>query len=241
MTKPNRRECRHFIVGVDIGLTMEPTAFAVVEQLVVDLHPYGRGRETRSLKLRHLERMPLDATYPRIVTRAEELVKALVDHEQDRRGWGKEPSTDLVINITGTGRHVGEAMSRVDLRPIMVTVTGGSGERHDPGRWQEWSIARNELIGQLLFAFQNDRFRVAKGMDLAGKFVEELQAFKLKRPALNPNDPEAWRERPDEDLVFAVALAAWRARRYQPKPPAQIDRENRGLEERRAELDAYFV
>ncbi len=62
MKKPNRRECLHYIIGADLGQAMQPTAFAVVEQLVVGLRP--RGRAVRSMKLRHLERLSLDATYP---------------------------------------------------------------------------------------------------------------------------------------------------------------------------------
>jgi hypothetical protein len=234
MSNLNRRECLHYIVGADLGQAMQPTAFAVVEQLVVGLRP--RGRAVRSMKLRHLERLSLDVTYPQIITRLEELVEAVKDEEGDRRRWGTEPSTDLVVNITGTGRAIGEAMEKAKLYPIFVTVSAGAGESKDSET--EWRISRNDLIGGLQYLFQNDRFEVASNMALANKFIEELEAFRRKPATLNPNDPESWRDRPDEDLVFATALAAWRGRRYLPKSPAMREGEKRRMEESYKEMDA---
>lgn len=235
--KLNRRECLHFIIGADLGQIMQPTALAVVEQRVVDLHPRGGGREVRSMSLRHLERLPLDASYPRIVTRLEELVEALKDQEGDRRRWGKEPSTDVVVNISGTGRAIGEAMEKAGLDPILVNITNGTGETKV--EFDDWRLSKNDLVGGLQYLFQNERFRVASGMELAETFVQELQTFKIKPPPLNPNDPESWRSRPDDDLVFAVALATWRARRYLPKPPAQRDREQRKIDASNREMAAF--
>jgi hypothetical protein len=223
MKKPNRRECLHYIIGADLGQAMEPTAFAVVEQRVVGLRPRGKGRAVSSMKLRHLERLPLNVTYPQIITRLEELVEAVKDDEGDRRRWGTEPSSDVVVNITGTGRAIGEAMEEAKLHPIFVTVSAGAGEHKDSET--EWRIARNELIGGLQYLFQNDRFEVAGSMALADKFVEELEA-------------ESWRDRPDEDLVFATALAAWRGRRYLPKSPAMRESERRRMEASSKEMDA---
>ncbi len=236
MKKPNRRECLHYIIGADLGQTMQPTAFAVVEQRVVGLRPRGKGRAVSSMKLRHLERLPLSVTYPQIITRLEELVEGVKDEEGDRRRWGTEPSTDLVVNITGSGRAIGEAMEEAKLYPIFVTVSAGAGEHKDSET--EWRIARNELIGGLQYLFQNERFEVASNMALADKFIEELEAFRRKPATLNPNDPKSWRDRPDEDLVFATALAAWRGRRHLPKSPAMREGERRIMDESYKETDA---
>ena len=51
--------CHHYIIGVDIGLTMEPTALAVIEQ---ETRRVKHGAECTVLRLRHLERLPLDTT-----------------------------------------------------------------------------------------------------------------------------------------------------------------------------------
>ena len=94
-------------------------------------------------------------------------------------------------------------------------------------------MGKASLIVNLLTLFQNPdtRFKVASTLPLAGKFEEELQRFSLKTVTLNSNDPEAWRENPNDDLVFALALATWRANEYLPKPPAMREGEDRLIRE----------
>ena len=106
----NRRLCVHYVVGVDLGAAMQPTAIAVVEQEVVDL--LGKGLEVRAMRLRHLERLPLDAPYHAVIDRVKHLMDALKDQEGDFHPWTKEPSSDLVVDITGTGRAVGDVMNK---------------------------------------------------------------------------------------------------------------------------------
>ena len=59
---------------------------------------------------------------------------------------------------------------------------------------------------------------LAEGLDLLPTLKEELRAFKMKPPRIDPNDPESWREGQFDDLIFAVALTAWRASRHVPPP-----------------------
>ena len=228
MKKPNRRVGVHYVAALDLGEAGQPTALAVLEQEVIDL-PFRRGRELRALKLRHLKRFPLDASYADIGTETAKVIARLGDDEQAKGG------TDLVIDITGTGRPVGEIMKREGLDPIFVTVTGSAKETEVAPR--DWHISRNDLVGRLRVLFQDKRFRVSKKMPLVEKFVEELQSFSMKKKLLNTNDPESWRERPDDDLVLAVAIAAWRAKRHLPKPPATRERENKKFDEYYAEQD----
>ncbi len=224
----NRRLCFHYIIGVDLGIAMQPTAIAVLEQETIDM--LGKGVELRAMRLRHLERLPLDAPYHAVIDRVKERLEALKELEDDRQGWGNEPRTDVVVDITGTGRAVGELMRKAGTEPIFVTIAAGSGEVQ--AKYGPWRIGKADLVGGLQVLFQNPdtRFQVAKGIPLVPKFVEELQTFKLKPPTINPHDPESWRERPDDDLVFAVALAAWRGRRYLPRPPAARERWNKAIE-----------
>jgi hypothetical protein len=43
--------------------------------------------------------------------------------------------------------------------------------------------------------------------------VEELQNFQVKVTAADKEDALSWRERPHDDLVLAVAIAAWQGER----------------------------
>ena len=176
------------------------------------------------------------ASYAAAIEAVKKILEEVKDKEQDTfRG---EPRTDVVVDITGTGRAVGDLMEKAGLKPIFVTMTGGNAESRPS--YNDRRLAKSFLIGNLLTLFQNPaiRFKVAKALPLAAKLEDELQRFSLKPVTLNSNDPEAWRENPDDDLVFALALATWWAKEYLPKPPAMRDRENRRMEESNREMDA---
>lgn len=82
----------------------------------------------------------------------------------------------------------------------------------------QWHIPKVEMVGVLRVIYEDGRLQMAKDLPLVPMLKEELRGLKMHPPRLNPNDPESWRERLDDDLVFAVALAAWRASRHVPYP-----------------------
>jgi hypothetical protein len=53
-------------------------------------------------------------------------------------------------------------------------------------------------------------------MEHATSFVIELQQFQLRSVPIKPDAAIEWRERPHDDLVLAVAIAAWQAEKYVP-------------------------
>jgi hypothetical protein len=57
----------------------------------------------------------------------------------------------------------------------------------------------------------NRRLRVAEGLAEARTLQRELEAFKVKLTAAGNEQFESWRDRDHDDLVLAVALAAWAA------------------------------
>ena len=234
--KLNKRICEHFVIGVDLGVGMQPSAIAVIKQEVVDL--IRRGREVRAMELVYLERLSLGASYAEVIEAVKKVLEEVKDKEQDTlRG---EPRTDVVVDITGTGRAVGKLIEKAGLRPIFVTMTSGNTESR-PG-YNDLRIAKLSLIGNLVTLFQNPdtRFKVANSLPLVGKLTKELQSYSPKTVTLNSNDPEAWRENENDDLVFALALATWRATEYLPKPPAQREREQRMMHASCKEMDAYL-
>ena len=203
----NQNICLHYILGVSIGSMMEPTAIAIIEQetRVRD----GFAAYTHALRLRHLERVPLDTRYPVMVDQVGELIDKLKKPEQD-------DATDRIVDTTGTGRSVGDLMVKSGLKPHRVTITNGTGE--DETKLKEWRLAKVELVGGLQVTLQSDRLEMAAEIELVPTLVEELRNFKLRPPTINVNDPESWREGQFDDLVFAVGLANWRANRDIPHP-----------------------
>jgi hypothetical protein len=65
-----------------------------------------------------------------------------------------------------------------------------------------------ELTATLQVLLQSRRLQVSPGLSDAGMVLRELAAFPLKAKAAS-DEPDAWREGSQDDLVLAVAVAAW--------------------------------
>jgi hypothetical protein len=118
----------------------------------------------------------------------------------------------VVVDLTG----VGDAVLRVLLDGLMnqvvstitpVTITAGLGVRLAEGGGL--LVAKKELVGALQVLLQGRRLRVAPTLPEAPLLAQELGNFRAKVTAARAEDVLDWRERPHDDLVLAVALAAW--------------------------------
>ena len=206
----------HFLIAASVGVGIQPTAIAVIEQEV--LKNYNWVSETGALRLRHLERMELTASYPALASRVSTLLET--PEIKDGEACG---GADVVLDVTGSGRAILELFERADIRPIVVTIAG-AGVREELVEFNNWRVPKVELIGALRVVYETGRLLMAKKLDLVSALLDELREFKMRPPRIDPNDPESWRENEFDDLVFAVALAAWRASRYVPTPQEIRDR-----------------
>ncbi len=223
----------HYILGVSLGTGIQPTAVAVLEHEVwrsVNWEP-----ETVALRLRYLERIPLDAGYPDTIERIDTLLKTagIKDEECDE-------NPDVVLDVTGSGRAPVELFERAEIEPILVTITGATAPEEEANP-DDWRIPKVELIGNLQVMYQTGRLKMAKDLDLVPTLVDELRDFKMRPPRLDPSDPETWREGQFDDLVFAVALSAWRASRHVPTPQVVRDHRKEVQEKHRKEMIRYIV
>ena len=175
----------------------------------------GSSARVEELRLRHLERLPLSASYPDLTKRLRAIQEGLKSQEQS-------DSSDLFVDITGTGSSVIEFFEDEDLEPQQVWITSGFGQSQLEHK--KWRISKKELVGPLLVLMHTDKFKVASGLELVPALKEELARFRLDAPASNGADIEAWRIGGSDDLVFATALAAWWAQREiatLKRPPSQ--------------------
>jgi hypothetical protein len=221
MKRRNSNVCIHYVLGVALGQPGEPTAIGVIEQETHKAESWGT--RNHELRLRHLERLPLSAGYVETAETARKIVEALRDEEQASQ-------SAVIIDLTGTGRAALQLFKDAGLRPYGVTVTGGTDEVEEQSPYL-WRVPRTVLIGGLQVHFQAQRLKVAAELEHAETFKTELQTLKLRPPSLNQNDPEAWRERPNDDLVYAVALAGWRCERHKPNPKSVNDAWAKGSDE----------
>jgi hypothetical protein len=210
---------RCYFVGLDLGQAQDFTALAVLDRPLVvpqDLPELLRP----AYAVRHLHRFPLGTPYPEVVKAVVALLQA-------------PPLSDclLLADQTGVGRAVVEMLyqglcGRTDCRLLAITITGG----HAVTRGEDGSlhVPKKELVGTLQVLLQTRRLQVARTLPDAQVLVRELENFRAKTTPARNESFEAWRESDHDDLVLAVALAAWAgekalpAEAEPPEPPSCV-------------------
>lgn len=178
-----------FILGLDLGQAKDYTAIGVLER-------HSNSWEPTAYHLRHLERPRLGTSYPAIVQRVAELLDA----------YPLYGCTALVVDATGVGAPVVDLLRQADLSPIALTITAGDAA---VTRGSAWRVPKRELVSNLQVLFQSGRLKIAEAIPDAPVLVRELLAFRAKVSAAGADSYEAWRDGDHDDLVLAVAMAAY--------------------------------
>jgi hypothetical protein len=190
-----------YFTGLDLGQAKDYTAVAVLERTTLP-DPKREGRKLHHYAVRHLERLPLGTPYPDVCTRLARL-------------FASPPltGTSLAVDYTGVGRPVFDMLRRAQiparLRP--VTITGGNKVSPSAGGW---SVSKKELVSTLQVLLQSRRLRVAPTLAEAPTLVQELTTFQVKITPAAHETFGAWREGAHDDLVLAVAVAAWEGEHF---------------------------
>jgi hypothetical protein len=178
-------------LGLDLGRPHEFTALAAVQESGQDT----QGRTFWTLPL--LNRWPLGTAYPEIVTAVKWTAEKL-------------PRPVLVVDATGVGEAIVDLFRQATL-PVegLVSVNVTAGQEAHKAAWDRWSCPRKDLAGAVQSVLQGRRLRIAKGLREAAALTRELAAFRMKPSSSAEETLDAWRQRDQDDLVLAVALAVW--------------------------------
>lgn len=184
-------------IGVDIGQKRDPTAVCVAES---DTRTINERPEKHFL-IRHLERLPLNTSYPTVARRIGELVSSL------REKTGEIPS--IFVDATGVGKPIVDLLCEQTevIRPTAVYFTHGDKrtERIEDGH-KQMSLGKALLVSQLQALLQSHRLHLPKTHD-AKALAEELLNYEI-RVDENANDKYgAFRVGTHDDLVTALGLA----------------------------------
>jgi len=212
-----------WIVGVDLGQSADPTAICVIEHIkgVLDSNtPLERHTGTGTkpqipgerADVRHLERLPLGLSYPSVVQRVKDLLA-----EPPLCGHDKVKPAELVIDETGVGRAVGDIFTAAGMRPIRISITAGA-----EVAWVGSSrvhVAKTVLISTVDAMLHTGTLRFAAALTEAGTMKDELLDFRRKLSDAG-RATYAARTGKHDDLVLALAVAAWWASRRPGTPPA---------------------
>jgi hypothetical protein len=82
---------------------------------------------------------------------------------------------------------------------------------------------------------QCEALRIAAGLEHGAALVAELREMRVKVTSAGNEQYGVWREGKHDDLVFAVALACWAAKKVYPNPPVGDDGCRRNEHSREAE------
>jgi hypothetical protein len=191
-----------FYVGLDLGQRRDHSAIAVIER-VERRQPCGPSVFHRLL-VRHLERVPLGTPYTAVVSRTREIV-----HDAQLRG-----QCVLVVDETGVGAPVVDGLraARLGCELCAVTITGGD---HEHGHDGMWSVPKRDLIAGLQLLLERGELKIAKTLMEAGALVRELLDMRITMAGNGRVRLGADGFGEHDDLVIAVALSCWRARRRQ--------------------------
>ncbi len=195
---------QHCFLGVDLGQRNDYTAIAGVERVTRQWRTQNRvtwgweAKEQVRLCLRYLERVPLGTPYPKVVERVAGLARQL-------RGRSR---CSVVVDATGVGAPVVDALREADLRGaelMPVVITPGDHARYGHGRWR---VPKADLVGGLQRCLEDEELRVAAGLKEFDHLVEEMRGFTVR---VTEGAEMVFGGKKD-DLVIALALAAWGAR-----------------------------
>jgi hypothetical protein len=98
----------------------------------------------------------------------------------------------------------------LDCRMLPAIITAGHAETWSNGYYH---VPKRDLIVGLQVLLQRGALQIAAGMAFGGVLVEEMAAMRVRQTAKGHEQFGAWREGEHDDLVFAVALAHWGAKK----------------------------
>lgn len=203
------------VFGLDLGQALDYTALCAVDKRLVQDKDYLVKRdllETRAdpmdgmikeYHVRHVERFPLGTSYPKMITMLDDRINAL-------NLAGKYM---CVPDATGVGRPVVDMLRKNGITCTPVSITGGEKEVFDEV-FGGWRVPKRILVSTLQVLLQNKQLKFAANMPHVDQIINELANFKVKVTESKNDTYEAWREGDHDDLVLALALAAWYAVRF---------------------------
>jgi hypothetical protein len=197
----------HYVVGLSLGVGNDPTGFCVLAQHV---RTEGWYAMLDRADVGHLERLPLNTALP-------DVIKHLRPYLSELGAMDATGAPEVIVNTTAYGAPAINSFHEAKIPAIAATIKGRDAVPEVTSA--ALTIGTNELMGTTRRLMEHGRLQVYPSLSRAEDFRRELATYDPHPPRIDKHDPEAWRDRPLNDLVCAVALAAWwsEQRPYTPK------------------------
>jgi hypothetical protein len=186
-----------YFLGLDLGQSMDFTALVALRRRETP-DPDRPGKIIRRYVARGIKRWPLKTPYTTIVPDVVDLVS-------------RPPLAGCTLGVdrTGCGQPVVDMLraARPQARVVPIFITAGHQVTAEGGGW---NVPKSELCSCTNVVTQQGRLEIPATLPEAETLGRELQAFRAKVSNSGREVLEAdWRERQHDDLVLALAIAAW--------------------------------
>jgi hypothetical protein len=197
---PRSTELRYFL-GLDPGQRCDHSALAVIErhtQLTGERDPTTyQGLQNTTRVLRHIERFPLHTPYTDLVWKVKDLL-ANPNIERDYR---------IAIDATGVGAPFLDFLRANGVRRNLFPISITSGESITVNRGTH-NIPKRDLMTNLQLMLQNRELQISSQLPHAPLLRDELTNMRRRVDSFEPD-----RTSQHDDLLMALALAAWNCRK----------------------------
>jgi hypothetical protein len=217
-------------IGLDLAQAFDYTGLVALQH-----HPGSSGDDAPHYVARMVERWrhrPY-TLLPSLVHRAEEKLRRLAaDQVLAVLGQGIHPWHDvtvhLVVDASGVGAPVIDALVAAGLDPVPIVITGGFavGRREGGG----FTVPKADLVASVQVLLEGRRLQIPQDLPHAETLTRELANFRYDYTAsgrmrfgAGPAGGEdvLWRgDGSHDDLLLATAIAAWHAETH---PPPRLD------------------
>lgn len=214
-------------IGLDLAQAFDYTALVALER-----RPGMQGAVFAARMVERWRHRPYQMI-PGLVRRAEEQLRHLLASEHfETYGTAIHPAYDvrveLVVDASGVGAPVIDALNDAGLNPTPVIITSGVDvHRREAGGY---TCPKMDLVTVIQLLLEQQRLQIPTTLPHAETLAAELRNFKYDftpsgkmRFGAGPSGGEdvLWRgDGSHDDLVLATALAAWHAER---QAPTEID------------------
>src|ERR1019366_636071 len=150
-----------WFIGVDLGQKNDPTAIAVLQRLVT-LRAH-QSPSLHTLRLLHVERMPLGAPYPRVVDR----IREIVQHDK------LAGDCSLAVDAPGVGAPVVDMLraARLNCDIFAVNITGGDQQSRSG---KTWNVPKRDLLTSLQLPLEHGQLKIAPDLKLMTPLLREF-------------------------------------------------------------------
>lgn len=191
------------VIGVDLGRDSDHSAIAVgsvFRRIGKIQDPYTGGYPVKhSLEVSHLEQVPKSTEYTAVMERFGDIIR----HLRNQTPFGyTQPSVQVALDAAGPGSFGTDLIRKqklnIGLFPIIIT----GGEESHSLKSGSTSVPRKELLHNLRALVEIGTVVFAQGLRHRDRLIRECSGVKASGTSAD-----------HDDLVIAVSLAAWRARK----------------------------